>query len=127
VQWWRRCLAGTLANVVVRYFGTGARDLGLEQQLAADLDQSSCALGQILIDPHSSPSQMAIRGEQSLRVTAALSRLSADYQNVLILRHLEGLTFPQIGERMGRSVDSVEKLWLRGLTRLRQEFTGEQP
>lgn len=126
VQWLRLILAGTLANVVRRYFGTQARDLGLEQQLAADLDQSTCALGQILIDPHSSPSQLAIRGEQSLRVTAALSRLSADYQNVLILRHLEGLTFPQIGERMGRSVDSVEKLWLRGLTRLRQEFTGEQ-
>ena len=52
----------------------------------------------------------------------ALSQLPDDYQVVLVLRHLEGLTFPQISERMGRSVDSVEKLWLRGLTRLRKEF-----
>ncbi len=126
VQWLRAILAGTLANVVRRYLGTQARDLNLERQLAADLDQSSCALAQFFVDPQSSPSQQAIRGEQSLRVTAALSRLSDDYQTVLILRHLEGLTFPQVAERMGRSVDSVEKLWLRGLTQLRKEFAGEE-
>jgi RNA polymerase sigma-70 factor (ECF subfamily) len=127
VQWLRAILAGTLANVVRRYLGTRARDLNLERQLVADLDQSSCALAQILVDPHSSPSQQAMRGEQSLRVTTALSRLPEDYQTVLILRHLEGLTFPQVAARMERSVDSVEKLWLRGLTRLRKEFTGESP
>lgn len=126
VQWLRAILAGTLANVVRRYLGTQARDLNLERQFAANLDQSSCALAQFFVDPHSSPSQLAIRGEQSLRVTAALSRLSDDYQTVLILRHLEGLTFPQVSERMGRSVDSVEKLWLRGLTQLRKEFAGEE-
>ncbi|MDB5339694.1 MAG: polymerase subunit sigma-24 [Planctomycetaceae bacterium] len=127
VQWLRAILAGTLANNVRRYLGTQARDLNMEQQLAADLDQSSCALAQILVDPHSSPSQQAMRGEQSLRVTAALSRLPEDYQTVLILRHLEGLTFPQVADRMERSLDSVEKLWLRGLARLKKEFAGEQP
>jgi RNA polymerase sigma-70 factor (ECF subfamily) len=45
---------------------------------------------------------------------------------VVVLRHLEGLTFPQIAERMGRSVDSVEKLWLRGITSLRKT-AGESP
>jgi RNA polymerase sigma-70 factor, ECF subfamily len=125
VQWLRAILAGTLANVVRRYLGTQARDLNLERQLEADLDQSSCALAQFLVDPQSSPSQLAIRGEQSLRVTEALSRIAEDYQTVLILRHIEGLTFPEIAERMERSVDSVEKLWLRGLTRLRKEFAGE--
>lgn len=125
VQWLRVILAGILANVVRRYLGTQARDLNLERQLAADLDQSSCALANFLVDPHSSPSQLAIKDEQGLRVTYALSRLPDDYQTVLILRHLEGLTFPQVAERMERSVDSVEKLWLRGLTRLRKEFAGE--
>ena len=32
-----------------------------------------------------------------------------------MLRHLEGLTFPEVAGRMGRSLDSVEKLWLRAL------------
>jgi RNA polymerase sigma-70 factor (ECF subfamily) len=36
---------------------------------------------------------------------------------------MEGLTFPQVAERMGRSVDSVEKLWMRALGQLRKQFT----
>lgn len=122
VPWLREILAGTLANQVRRYFGTQARDVRLECGIAVDLNQSSQALGAIPVDPHSSPSQQATRGEQALLVTAALARLPDDYRTVLVLRHLEGLTFPQIAERMGRTVDSVEKLWLRGLTRLKQTF-----
>lgn len=122
-QWLRAILAATLANTVRRYLGTKARDLRMERDLATDLDQSTCALGQILVDPHSSPSQQVMRGEQSLMVAEAMSRLPDDYQTVLVLRHLEGMTFPQVAERMGRSVDSVEKLWLRGLTRLKREFS----
>lgn len=121
-QWLRAILATTLANIVRRYLGTQARDLRLERQLAEDLDQSTCALGSILVDPHSSPSQQVIRGEQSLLVAEAMARLPEDYQTVLVLRHLEGLTFPQVADRMQRSVDSVEKLWLRGLTKLKKEF-----
>ena len=60
-------------------------------------------------------------------VAQALARLPEDYQTVIVLRHMEGLTFPQVAERMGRSVDSVEKLWLRGLTKLRKEFSAEFP
>ncbi|MCI0456438.1 MAG: sigma-70 family RNA polymerase sigma factor [Gemmataceae bacterium] len=122
VCWLREILAGTLANLVRRYLGTQARDVRLECALAADLDQSSHALAQILVDPHSSPSQHAMRGEQTLLIAEALAHLPEDYQTVIVLRHLEGLTFPQVAQRMGRSVDSVEKLWLRGLTRLRQAF-----
>jgi RNA polymerase sigma-70 factor (ECF subfamily) len=120
--WLRQILAGTMANVVRRYVGTQGRDVRLEQGLAADIDQSSQALGAIPVDPRSSPSQQAERGEQSLLVAGALGRLPDDYREVLVLRHIEGLTFPQVAKRMGRSVDSVEKLWLRGLTRLRREF-----
>ena len=124
--WLRQILAGTLANAVRRYVGTKARDVRLEQGLAADLDHSSLALGAIPVDPNSSPSQRAERGEQAFLVASALGRLPDDYRQVLMLRHIEGLTFPQVAERMGRSVDSVEKLWLRGLARLRREF-GENP
>ena len=120
--WLREILAGTLANTVRRYLGTKARDVRLEQGLAADLGHSSVALAGLPVDPRSSPSQQAARVEQTLLVAEALGRLPEDYQTVIVLRHLEGLTFPQVAERMGRSVDSVEKLWLRGLTRLRKAF-----
>lgn len=126
VRWLREILAGILANHVRRYLGTKARDVRLEQQLAADLDQSSHGFGMIPVDPHSSPSQQAMRDEQAFLVAEALARLPEDYQSVIVLRHIEGLGFAEVAERMGRTVASVEKLWLRGLARLRREF-GENP
>lgn len=122
VQWLKSILATKLANNLRHYLGTQQRDIALEQQLLAAVDQSSVSLGQILVDPHSSPSQHACRDEQGRLVAEALSRLPETYQQVLWLRHLDGLTFPQIADQLQRSVDSVEKLWLRGLTRLRREF-----
>ena len=122
--WLREILAGTLANQVRRYFGTQARDPRLEVGLMADLDQSTAGLGAIPVDPQTSPSQQVVKGEQSLLVASAIGRLPDDYQTVIVLRHLEGLTFPQVAERMGRTVDSVEKLWIRALAQLRKRFTG---
>ena len=48
----------------------------------------------------------------------ALGRLSADYRQVIVLRHLEALTFPEVARRMGRSLDSVKKLWIRAVAAL---------
>ncbi len=123
IQWVRSILAHTIANTVRRYFGTQARDPRLEKQVAAGIDQSAVSLGGMLVDPGASPSQQVSRVEQTRLVSEALSRLLEDYQSVLILRHLEGLTFPKIAERMGKTVNSVEKLWLRGLAQLKKEFT----
>jgi RNA polymerase sigma-70 factor (ECF subfamily) len=39
---------------------------------------------------------------------------------VLVLRHLEEQSFPEVARHMGRSLDSVKNLWARGLARLRQ-------
>lgn len=121
--WLREILAGTLANQVRRYFGTKARDPRLEVGLMADLDHSTAGLGAIPMDPQTSPSQQVAKGEQSLLVASAIGQLPDDYQTVIVLRHMEGLTFPQVAERMGKSVDSVEKLWIRALAQLRKRIT----
>jgi RNA polymerase sigma-70 factor (ECF subfamily) len=124
VAWLRRILAGVLANMVRRYFGTKARDPRLEQDLQVNLDQSSCVLGGKLISPGSSPSESAARREQAVLFADALDRLPDDYREVIVLRHLEGLSFAVVGERMGRSVDSVEKIWLRAIAKLRKTVEG---
>ena len=49
----------------------------------------------------------------------ALARLPSAYREVLVLRELEGLSFPEVARQMGRSVDSVKKLWARALAQLR--------
>jgi RNA polymerase sigma-70 factor (ECF subfamily) len=122
--WLRQILAGVLANTLRRYFGTRARDPRLEQDLRAGVDRSSCMLTEQLAAPGTSPSEIAVRREQAVLFADALGRLADDYREVIVLRHLEGLAFAEVSARMGRSVDSVEKLWLRALARLRQELGG---
>lgn len=117
--WLRQILASRLAKLIRRYYGTRGRDVRLEQVLADELDQLSRMLDQGLLAPQSSPSQQAQRREQAILLADALAQLPADYREVLILRHLEGLRFPDVARRMGRSLDSVEKLWTRALARLR--------
>jgi len=122
VSWLRQILAAKVANLLRHYLGTQGRDVRLECELAAELDNSSRILGAELIAPLSSPSQRAVRREQAVLLANALERLPADYREVIVLRHLEGRSFPEIAQRMRRSVDSVQKLWLRGLSRLRRAF-----
>lgn len=117
--WLRQILAAVLANQVRRYVGTKARNVRLERDIAAGLDESSHLLGNGVIDPHSSPSQKAANGEQAMRMADALARLPADYFEVIVLRQLQGLPFAQVAVQMGKSEDSVQKLWVRGLASLR--------
>jgi RNA polymerase sigma-70 factor (ECF subfamily) len=121
IQWLKSIMATKLANTFRHYFGTKQRDIHLEQQWQAELDHSAVSLAGMFIDPHSSPSQHVQRVEQAKLVVEALARLPDHYQQVLVLRHLQGCTFPDVAQAMGKSVDSVEKIWLRGISRLRQE------
>src|SRR6516165_4863205 len=122
VQWLRQILAAKVANLVRHYFGTKGRNLRLERELAVELDNSSRQLGHDLAASLTSPSEHAVQREQAVLLANALQQLPADYRDVIILRHLEGLTFPEVARRMGRTQDSVDKLWLRALARLRQLF-----
>ena len=52
----------------------------------------------------------------------ALERLPEHYRDVLIWRHVEGLSFADVAERMDRTVDSVKHLWSRALEQLRHQL-----
>ena len=122
VAWLRRILARNLANLVRAYFGTQARDPALERALNDDLDGSSRCLDGGLIAPQSSPSRQAARREQAVLLADALQDLPDDYREVIVLRHLESLSFPDVARRMERTEDSVKKLWARALLRLRKRL-----
>src|SRR6516165_1881337 len=122
LAWLRQILVGILANQVRRYFGTKRRDIRLERELQDDLDRSSVALGAQLVATQSSPSAQAPRREQAVLLADAIGELPDDYREVIILRQLEGLSFPQVAQRMGRTEDSVKNLWARALGRLRRSL-----
>jgi RNA polymerase sigma-70 factor (ECF subfamily) len=120
IAWLRQILAMKLAEVFRHYLGTQGRDIRLERDIEAGFDHSSVLLDRGLVAQQSSPSQQAARREQGVLLADALAQLPDDYREVIVLRHLEGLTFPEAAERMGRTLDSVNKLWMRGLIKLRQ-------
>jgi RNA polymerase sigma-70 factor (ECF subfamily) len=124
VSWLRQILATTLANLVRHYCGTQRRDIRLERDLADELGESSRALDRGLMAKHSSPSQRAARREQAVLLADALARLPADYREVIILRHLEGLKFAEVAGRMGSTVDRVKKMWTPALAELRSALGG---
>lgn len=124
VGWLRQILAARLADLLRRYLGTQGRDVRLEREIADALDRSSVLLGNVLATAEPSPSEQVQQRERAVILAEALERLPEDYREALILRHFEELTFPQVAERMGRTVDSVEKLWIRGIVALRQLLEG---
>jgi RNA polymerase sigma-70 factor (ECF subfamily) len=120
IVWLRRILAGELALTLRRYIGTKGRDVNLEHDLVTALDHSAQSMNLDLADSISSPSQRASRREQAVILASALDELPEDYREVIVLRHLEGHSFAEVATRMGRSEDSVQKLWVRALGNLRR-------
>jgi RNA polymerase sigma-70 factor (ECF subfamily) len=73
-----------------------------------------------LVQDSDSPSRCAVRREHELLLADALAELPADYREVIILRHIEGLPFEEVARRMERTAGAVRMLWLRALKKLRE-------
>lgn len=108
VAWLRQILARRLAHLLRRYLGTRQRDVRLERELVSDLDKSSQLICESLPSPLSTPSQQAVRNELAVLLADALARLPKDYRDAIVLRQLEGCSFPKCGQQMERTVDSVK-------------------
>jgi RNA polymerase sigma-70 factor (ECF subfamily) len=118
LAWLRQILATSLAKAARHYQGTQRRNAALECDLADELQRTARSFdGKLVL--HHSPSHSAIRREQGVLLADALARLPDDYREAIVLRFFEELSFPEMAERMGRSAESVRKLWTRGLAQLR--------
>jgi RNA polymerase sigma-70 factor (ECF subfamily) len=123
--WLRRILASTLADAV-KHFERDKRDIDLERSLEADLDRSASGFAAWLAADQTSPSERAERNEELLRMVEALSRLPDLQREVVVLKHCQGMTLRQIGERIGRSTPAVASLLRRGLEALRSRLKKEE-
>src|SRR5438067_4710716 len=75
VAWLRGILADRLAKLVRHYQGTKRRDVRLEREMAAAVDDSSRVLDNALAAQQSSPSERAARREQAVLMAEALDQL----------------------------------------------------
>jgi RNA polymerase sigma-70 factor (ECF subfamily) len=121
LSWLRGILAHVLADQIRRYHGTEQRDPKLERALELEFERSSQGFARALEAPSSTPSQRVVRHERAARLAEALERLAPAAREVLVLRHFQDLSFPEIARRMNRTLDGVKNLWIRALARLRRE------
>lgn len=64
----------------------------------------------------------AIRRDDAVLVARVLAGLPDDAQLVVRMRYWEGLSFVEIGRRMGRTDNAVRKTWFRAVARLQDEL-----
>jgi len=70
----------------------------------------------------SHPESLAVAMEENQMLLAAVRRLSADRQELLILKFVERLPNAEIGEIMGRTEGAIKSLYHRTLNALREEI-----
>jgi RNA polymerase sigma-70 factor (ECF subfamily) len=115
--WLRRILAHNLAEAV-QHYTAGKRDVRLEQSLDAALEDSASCLNGLAASADPSATSAADKGEQLLRVVAALDRLPEDQRRAVELRYLRDQPVAAICQEMGRSEASVAGLLRRGVAAL---------
>ena len=68
------------------------------------------------------PSMILSRREDFTRLEKAMDRLRTEYREVILLAKIEGLSYSQIGERLGKSVGAVKMLVSRATVALASAF-----
>ena len=129
VVWLRRIVVNNILRMVEQHVLTEKRDVRREvsmEEIGRRLEQSTVRLETLLAVEDDSPSGCAVQREDEIRLADTLAQLPADYREVIVLRHIEGLPFDEVGQRMQRSAGAVRMLWLRALKLLREQLGNEQ-
>ena len=106
-------------DAVRRFEMAQKRAVKREASLSVIVDRSGIS---VLPAGSNTPDHSAIRREDAAMLAGVLTRVPDDYQTVLRLRYWDGLTFPEIAIRIGRSEEAARKLWYRALARLTEEL-----
>lgn len=128
--WLRQILVHNLGRLVERHLQADKRDVRREvslDEIRNALDRSNAGLEAMLADDAASPSSNVQRNEQTLLLADKLAALSPDYRDVIVMRHLQGLSFNEIGERLGRTSGAVRMVWLRAIEQLRRALDVSLP
>ena len=124
LAWLKKILAHNAADFVRSYRGTAKRRAQREVRFRDPADSISRGAPEPAA-PDATPSQEFLQLDNELRVTAALAELPPDYQEVIVLRNLQRLTFNEVAQRMDRSRPAVQMLWMRAIKKLQKALEEE--
>jgi RNA polymerase sigma-70 factor, ECF subfamily len=116
--WLRTILSRRLADLG-RFYHADVRKVSREHSIQNALDATSLQLRGMLPDGGDSPSDVANRSELGIVLANALSELSEEHRNVIVMRNLEDCDWPEIAESLSRTEAAARMLWTRALQKLR--------
>jgi RNA polymerase sigma-70 factor (ECF subfamily) len=125
LAWLRQILINCLHHAYEAHIQAGRRDIRREislDDMNRAMDHSVIRLAHVLADRGPSPSAPARERERSVAIADQLAKLKSDDRDVIVLRNLQGLSFEEVAERMGRKPGAVRMLWLRAIERFRQVY-----
>ncbi len=68
------------------------------------------------------PSLIISRREDLNRLEKAMDKLKPEYREVITLTKIEGLSYKEVGDKLGKGADAVRMLLSRAMTSLSQSF-----
>jgi RNA polymerase sigma-70 factor (ECF subfamily) len=116
--WARQLTLQVLIDLRRRHFGqkrSPYHEVKLGNQFA---DTTSDSIAQVICAQLTSPSGVAIRGEESQRLHDALASMDEIDREVLALRHFEHLGNAEVAAALGISVTAASNRYIRAMTRL---------
>ncbi len=126
--WLRKILVNNAARAVETHLLAAKRDYRREHSL--DLlrraaDESHARLNSMTAVHRRGPASEAEHQDDLTVLSNAIEKLSSEYREVIVLRHVEGLTFADIAIRMNRSAGASRMLWMRAIEKLREAMSNE--
>ena len=90
------------------------------RRAAADRRTGLDDVAEVTADPQPGPEDVVARRETARTWRARLDRLPPRYGRAVALRHVSGLSYPELAEALGRPVRTVKSDVHRGLALLRR-------
>lgn len=123
--WLRKILINSLHHAVSKHVKAVKRDVRREvsiEQLTSRLEQSACNLASLLAGREQSPSHDMQSRERAIELSNKLACLNPQYREVIVYRIVQGLSFDEVAERMGRSAPATRMLFLRALDQFKSKY-----
>ncbi len=123
--WLHRLAAEQVAQAHRRHLRSEGRSVGREERTFAWPDDSARLLVDHLVARDSTPGHALVREERRQQVHAALGRLTPPDREILVMRYLEDLTFPEIAAILGIGEGAAKMRHLRAIERIRSVMKTE--
>jgi RNA polymerase sigma-70 factor (ECF subfamily) len=123
---WLQKVTGNVIIDMIRRQGADKRDPRRERAIGEAAGDADTPLAAYLTAVQPGPSTLAARGEELLRLAAAVERLPDAERDAVIAHFILELPLTEVAERLGRTERAAAGVVFRGKKRLRELLAGAE-